>query len=100
MLVINLVAQSNKSEWHFFNLLENKWKQKINSQIFYYRDSSQLTMAEVKRVLLIGLNISIKGRIQSAEMQERMRPLLHLTFHLLDKLRRFKLSKEVCIFFF
>lgn len=57
-------------------------------------DSSQLTMAEVKRVLLIGLNISIKGRIQSAEMQERMRPLLHLTFHLLDKLRRFKLSKE------
>lgn len=57
-------------------------------------DASLLTMPEVKRVLMVGLNISVKGRIQNSEMQEKMRPLLQLTFHLLDKLRRFRLSKE------
>ncbi|KAJ8687374.1 hypothetical protein QAD02_023168 [Eretmocerus hayati] len=57
-------------------------------------DSTQLTMPEVKRVLLVGLNISIKGRINNHDSQEKIRPLLQLTFYLLDKLRRFKLSKE------
>ena len=52
-------------------------------------------MPEVKRVLMIGLNISLKGRITAVESQEKIRPLLQLTFYLLDKLRRFKLSKEV-----
>lgn len=60
-----------------------------------FRDASQLTMPEVKRVLLVGLNISIKGRINNTESQEKIRPLLQLTFYLLDKLRRFTLSKEV-----
>lgn len=54
-------------------------------------------MPEVKRVLLVGLNISIKGRSATAEGQEKLKLLLQLTFYLLDKLRRFKLSKEVCI---
>ncbi|OXU29732.1 hypothetical protein TSAR_016164 [Trichomalopsis sarcophagae] len=57
-------------------------------------DTTQLTMPEVKRVLLVGLNISVKGRINNAESQEKIRPLLQLTFYLLDKIRRFKLSKE------
>ncbi|XP_012273888.1 coiled-coil domain-containing protein 47 isoform X2 [Orussus abietinus] len=57
-------------------------------------DSGQLTMPEVKRVLLVGLNISIKGRLPNPESQEKMRPLLQLTFYLVDKLGRFKLSKE------
>ncbi|XP_008557734.1 PAT complex subunit CCDC47 isoform X2 [Microplitis demolitor] len=57
-------------------------------------DSGALTMPEVKRVLLIGLNISIKGKISNAECVEKMRALLQLTFYLVDKLRRFKLSKE------
>ncbi|XP_046752759.1 PAT complex subunit CCDC47 [Diprion similis] len=57
-------------------------------------DASQLNMPEVKRVLLVGLNINIKGRTSTPEAQEQMRPLLQLTFYLLDKLRRFKLSKE------
>lgn len=52
-------------------------------------------MPEVKRVLLIGLNISIKGRTNNTENQEKIKPLLQLTFYLLDKLRRFRLSKEV-----
>ncbi|KOC59582.1 Coiled-coil domain-containing protein 47 [Habropoda laboriosa] len=57
-------------------------------------DTTQLTMPEVKRVLLVGLNISLKGRITNAEGQEKLKLLLQLTFYLLDKLRRFKLSKE------
>lgn len=54
-------------------------------------------MPEVKRVLLVGLNISIKGRIINNDNQEKIKPLLQLTFYLLDKLRRFKLSKEVSL---
>lgn len=57
-------------------------------------DTTQLTMPEVKRVLLMGLNISLKGRTCNAETQERLKLLLQLTFYLIDKLRRFKLSKE------
>lgn len=57
-------------------------------------------MPEVKRVLLMGLNISLKGRTCNAETQEKFKLLLQLTFYLVDKLRRFKLSKEVCIIFF
>lgn len=54
-------------------------------------------MPEVKRVLLVGLNISLKGRTCNVETQEKLKLLLQLTFYLVDKLRRFKLSKEVCI---
>ncbi|XP_066596720.1 PAT complex subunit CCDC47 isoform X2 [Prorops nasuta] len=54
-------------------------------------DTTQLTMPEVKRVLLVGLNISIRGRNSNVH---ELKQLLHLIFYLLDKLRRFKLSKE------
>ncbi|KAL7301088.1 hypothetical protein TKK_0006356 [Trichogramma kaykai] len=57
-------------------------------------ESTQLTMPEVKRVLLVGLNISLKGHLNESENQEKIRPLLQLTFYMLDKIRRFKLSKE------
>ncbi|XP_014215851.1 coiled-coil domain-containing protein 47 [Copidosoma floridanum] len=57
-------------------------------------DTNQLTMPEVKRVLLVGINISIKGRLNTNDNQDKVRPLLQLTFYLLDKLRRFRLSKE------
>ncbi|KAI4480169.1 hypothetical protein M0804_010530 [Polistes exclamans] len=57
-------------------------------------ETTQLTMPEVKKVLLVGLNISIKGRTASPECQEKLKLLLQLTFYILDKLRRFKLSKE------
>ncbi|XP_026827747.1 coiled-coil domain-containing protein 47 isoform X2 [Ooceraea biroi] len=57
-------------------------------------DTTQLTMPEVKKVLLVGLNISLKGRTCNAETQEKLKLLLQLTFYLVDKLRRFKLSKE------
>jgi len=45
----------------------------------------------------MGLNISLKGRASNAETQEKLKLLLQLTFYIIDKLRRFKLSKEVCI---
>lgn len=51
-------------------------------------------MPEVKRVLLVGLNISVKGKLLNNETQDKMKSLLQFTFYLLDKLRRFKLSKE------
>ncbi|XP_015191313.1 PREDICTED: coiled-coil domain-containing protein 47 isoform X2 [Polistes dominula] len=57
-------------------------------------ETTQLTMPEVKKVLLVGLNISIKGRTASPECQEKLQLLLRLTFYILEKLRRFKLSKE------
>ncbi|XP_063985834.1 PAT complex subunit CCDC47 [Diachasmimorpha longicaudata] len=57
-------------------------------------ESGQLAMPDVKRVLHIGLNISIKGKLLTGENQEKMKQLLQLSFYLLDKLRRFKLSKE------
>lgn len=52
-------------------------------------------MPEVRRVLLMSLNISLKGRAFNPETQEKLKPLLQLAFYLIDKLRRFKLSKEV-----
>lgn len=55
-------------------------------------------MPEVKRILLMSLNISLKGRACNPEAQEKLKPLLQLAFYLIDKLRRFKLSKEVCLF--
>ncbi|KAH0546943.1 PAT complex subunit CCDC47 [Cotesia glomerata] len=57
-------------------------------------DSGALTMPEVKRVLLVGLNISVKGKNPNAESVEKMRALLQLTFYLVDKLRRYRMSKE------
>ncbi|XP_018396742.1 PREDICTED: coiled-coil domain-containing protein 47-like [Cyphomyrmex costatus] len=51
-------------------------------------------MPEVKRILLMSLNISLKGRTSNPETHEKFRPLLQLVFYLIDKLRRFKLSKE------
>lgn len=54
-------------------------------------------MPEVKRVLLVGLNLSIKGKMINVETQEKMKIILQLTFYLLDKVRRLKLSKEVFI---
>lgn len=76
-------------------MIDNAYKTKIS----FSRDTNQLTMPEVKRVLLVGLNISLKGRTSNAETQEKLKLLLQLTFYLVDKLRRFKLSKEVCIHF-
>lgn len=57
-------------------------------------DAGALTMPEVKRVLLVGLNISVKGKLLNNDTQDKMKSLLQFTFYILDKLRRFRLSKE------
>lgn len=54
-------------------------------------------MPGVKRILLMSFNINLKGRACNPEAQEKLKPLLQLAFYLIDKLRRFKLSKEVGI---
>uniref|UniRef100_A0A2M4BL58 PAT complex subunit CCDC47 n=1 Tax=Anopheles marajoara TaxID=58244 RepID=A0A2M4BL58_9DIPT len=51
-------------------------------------DPNQLKRPEVKRILHCGFNVPVKGDL------EEMKPLLILVFYLMDRLRRFKLSKE------
>uniref|UniRef100_A0A023GCT3 PAT complex subunit CCDC47 n=1 Tax=Amblyomma triste TaxID=251400 RepID=A0A023GCT3_AMBTT len=56
-------------------------------------DTQPTKLPEVKKVLLFGFNVPGMGRV-SAETMEEMRPLLQLVFYCVDKVRRFKLSKE------
>uniref|UniRef100_A0A182MVL3 PAT complex subunit CCDC47 n=1 Tax=Anopheles culicifacies TaxID=139723 RepID=A0A182MVL3_9DIPT len=51
-------------------------------------DPSQLKRPEVRRILHCGFNVPVKGDL------EEMKPLLILVFYLMDRVRRFKLSKE------
>ncbi|XP_052868521.1 PAT complex subunit CCDC47 [Anopheles cruzii] len=51
-------------------------------------DPNQLKRPDVKRILHCGFNVPVKGDL------EEMKPLLILVFYLMDRLRRFKLSKE------
>ncbi|XP_053677801.1 PAT complex subunit CCDC47 [Anopheles nili] len=51
-------------------------------------DPNQLKRPEVKRILHCGFNVPVKGDL------EEMKPLLILVFYLMDRIRRFKLSKE------
>ena len=43
------------------------------------------------------VTVAEKGRSQPRDM-EMMKPLLQMVFHCIDKMKRFKLSKEVNIF--
>lgn len=56
-------------------------------------DTQPTKLPEVKKVLLFGFNVPGMGRV-SAETMEEMKPLLQLVFYCIDKVRRFKLSKE------
>uniref|UniRef100_A0A182PVQ9 PAT complex subunit CCDC47 n=1 Tax=Anopheles epiroticus TaxID=199890 RepID=A0A182PVQ9_9DIPT len=51
-------------------------------------DPNQLKRPEVKRILHCGFNVPVKGDL------EEMKPLLILVFYLMDRVRRYKLSKE------
>lgn len=59
------------------------------------RDTQPTKLPEVRRALVFGFNFPGRGN-PSLEAIESMRPLLQLVFHVTDKLRRFKLSKEAC----
>lgn len=56
-------------------------------------DTQPTKLPEVRRSLVFGFNFPGRGN-PSLEAIESMPPLLQLVFHLTDKLRRFKLSKE------
>jgi hypothetical protein len=43
---------------------------------------------------MFGFNIPVKGK-PIHEAMDQMRPLLQLVFYCMDKVKRFKLSKEV-----
>lgn len=58
------------------------------------RDSSLTKLPDAKKVLMFGFNIPVKGK-PIHEAMDQMRPLLQLVFYCMDKVKRFKLSKEV-----
>nr|CAD7448406.1 unnamed protein product [Timema bartmani] len=56
-------------------------------------DASLTKLPDVKRVMLFGFNIQSKG--PTTQTMEDMKPLLQLVFYFMEKLRRFRLSKEL-----
>nr|CAD7429358.1 unnamed protein product [Timema monikensis] len=60
--------------------------------LVYFRDASLTKLPDVKRVMLFGFNIQSKG--PTTQTMEDMKPLLQLVFYFMEKLRRFRLSKE------
>lgn len=57
------------------------------------RDTQPAKLPEVRKALVFGFNFPGRGN-PSMDAIEGMKPLLQLVFHLTDKIRRFKLSKE------
>ncbi|XP_040078687.2 PAT complex subunit CCDC47 [Ixodes scapularis] len=56
-------------------------------------DTQPTKLPEVKKVLLFGFNVPGMGHV-SPETMEDMKPLMQLVFYCVEKVRRFKLSKE------
>jgi hypothetical protein len=63
-----------------------------------HRDSTLTKLPDTKKVLMFGFNIPVKGKPIS-EAMDQMRPLLQLVFYCVDKVKRFKLIKEVGVKF-
>jgi hypothetical protein len=63
-----------------------------------HRDSSLMKLPDTKKVLMFGFNIPLKGK-PVHEAMDQMRPLLQLVFYCMDKVKRFRLSKEVGVKF-
>ena len=65
-----------------------------------FRDVNVTKLPETKKVLMFGFNLLINNCHNMDEAIEAMRPLLQLVFYMVDKVKRFKLSKEVKITFY
>jgi hypothetical protein len=63
-----------------------------------HRDSSLTKLPDTKKLLMFGFNIPLKGKPMN-EAMDQMRPLLQLVFYCMDKVKRFRLSKEVGVKF-
>lgn len=61
---------------------------------FCYRDTQQLKLPETERVLLFGFNVPVKG-LTVNESMDAIKQQLNLVFYCIEKISRFKLSKEV-----
>lgn len=57
-------------------------------------DPSVLKQPEVRRMLMCGFNLPKAGRVESDDDEDATTPLLVLVFYLLERLRRFRMSKE------
>jgi hypothetical protein len=64
-----------------------------------HRDSSLTKLPDAKKVLIFAFTIPVKGKAVH-EAMDHMRPLLQLVFYCMDKVKRFRLSKEVCMKFY
>jgi len=56
-------------------------------------ETSLVKLPDVKKVLMFGLNVPLKGK-SAHEAMESMRPLMQLVFYCMEKVKRFRLSKE------
>ena len=57
-------------------------------------DQQPIEPPEGKKVLIFAFNILLKGSASVEEAVENMRPLLLLVFYFIDKIKRYKLSRE------
>ncbi|XP_071438695.1 PAT complex subunit CCDC47 [Hetaerina americana] len=57
-------------------------------------DSAPTKLPETKKVLLFGFNIPPCKSRTVTEVMEQMRPLMQLVFYCMEKVKRFRLSKE------
>lgn len=56
-------------------------------------DVSLLKLPDVQKVLLFGFNVPVKGRpIQEA--MEQLKPLMVMIFYCMDKVKKYRLTKE------
>lgn len=67
----------------------------ILNVMFTFRESNLTKLPSTKKVLLFGFNIPTKGR-SAQEAIEMMKPLMSLVFYCMEKVKRYRLSKEVC----
>lgn len=56
-------------------------------------EDAQTKANDTKKVLIFCFNVSEKGQSSPRDM-EQMKPLLQMVFHCIDKMKRFKLTKE------
>lgn len=85
MLDSRVIAMLNK----YGNLIDYIYvSDQYNGVITQEDTSAQLKMPEVKKQLLLGFNLPKANDMESAK------PLLVLVFYLLEKIRRYRLSKE------
>lgn len=56
-------------------------------------DGSALKLPDVQKVLLFGFNVPVKGR-PIHEAMEQLKPLLVMVFYCMDKVRKYRLTKE------